>query len=182
MVEKKGNRFRISRMSRRLRIVFKGLVYFLPVVPVLYWLLYNSLPAVMQEGAFGVGAPLFLEVNSRVFGFAAGLPALVVSIIALNSLSALFSLYERGMYFMAENVKRFRFLGELAMWSILADIFNKTVLIVAQTINNPPGERVLSIGFTSDHVKLLLVAGIVMIIGMVMDEGRKINDENELTV
>ena len=37
-------------------------------------------------------------------------------------------------------------------------------------------------GFFSIHLKLLLVAVILMLIGMVIDKGRKIHDENQLTV
>ena len=38
------------------------------------------------------------------------------------------------------------------------------------------------LGISSDHIKLMVVACLIMLIGMVMDEGRKINDENKLTV
>jgi DNA-binding Xre family transcriptional regulator len=37
----------------------------------------------------------------------------------------------------------------LAFWSVLADVFEKTVLELARTINNPPGHRVLSVGFST---------------------------------
>ena len=53
---------------------------------------------------------------------------------------------------------------------------------LALTINNPPGHRVLAISFTADHVKLMFVAIILMIIARVMNEGREIYDENQLTV
>lgn len=177
-----GNEDKIRGMSRRLRIFFQVCLFALPTIPILYWFGYNHLSPIMQGGVFEGGAPPFLAINSRVIAFLGGVPALVVTLIAINSLKSLFSLYERGIYFEAENVKQFRLLGKMALWGVLTDIVNKTVLVLAQTINNPPGEKSLSIGISSDHVKLMVIACIIMLIGMVMDEGRRINDENQLTV
>ncbi|MCP4114368.1 MAG: DUF2975 domain-containing protein [Desulfobacteraceae bacterium] len=182
MKKNKENELRIRGMSRKLRKLFQIGLYLLPAMPILYWLFYNHLPPMMQDGAVGDGAPAFLAVNSRVIAFAGEIPAILVMLFALKSLKALFSLYEKGIYFEAENVKQFRLLGKLALWGVLTDAVNETFLILAKTINNPPGEKVLAIGISSDHVKLMVVACIIMLIGMVMDEGRKIKDENQLTV
>lgn len=182
MNKNKENEYKIRRMSRNLRIFFQVCMYLLPAIPALYWLSFNNLSPIMQGGMFEGNAPPFLPANSRFIAFLGGLPAIIIMLFALNKLKALFFLYEQNIYFQAENVKIFRTLGKLALWSVLADVFNKTVVVLAQTINNPPGERSLSIGISSDHIKLMVVACILMLIGMVMDEGRKINDENKLTV
>ncbi len=182
MSKTRKNEDKIRGMSRKLCIFFQVCLFILPAIPIFYWLSYNHLSPLMQGGAFADGAPPFLAINSRVIAFIGGLPALFITLIAINSLKTLFSFYERGIYFQAENVKQFRLLGKMALWGVLTDIVNKTVLVLAQTINNPPGQRSLSIGISSDHVKLMVIACIIMLIGMVMDEGRRINDENQLTV
>ncbi len=102
--------------------------------------------------------------------------------MALNSLRQLFALYENGVYFQAENVKRVRILGKLSFFGVVADVIDKSVQTLAFTLNNPPGERIISIGFTDDHLKLLVVAAIINLIAMVMDEGRKNQDELQMTV
>ncbi|MDP3478344.1 MAG: DUF2975 domain-containing protein [Desulfoprunum sp.] len=181
-MENPSNEQRIQKMSRRLRRLFQVCTYTLPLVPVVYWLGYNHLPQMMHNNVFSSGAPSWLPLNSRLIALFGGVPAIVILVLALIGLKRLFSLYERGIYFQAENVVLFRLLGKLAFCSVVADVFNKTVLEVARTINNPPGERILSIGLSSDHLKLLVVAVIIMIIGMVIDEGRKIQDEIQLTV
>lgn len=183
-MEQTANEERIHRMSRRLRLLFQFGVFLLPLVPVLFWLGYNHLPQVMHDNMFPfpAEAPAWLPLNSRLIALAGAIPATVVLVLALIGLKRLFALYERGIYFQAENVALFRTLGRLAFWSILADVLNKTVLEIARTINNPPGERILSIGLSSDHLKLMVVAVIIMIIGMVIDEGRRIHDEIQLTV
>ncbi len=181
-MNKTANEERIQRMSRRLRLLFQICVYLLPLVPLFFWLGYNHLPQVMQDNIFPSEAPSWLPLNSRLLALSGGVPAIIIMVLALIGLKRLFSLYERGIYFQSENVALFRLLGKLAFWSVLADVLNKTVLDLARTINNPPGERILSIGLSSDHLKLMLVAVIIMIIAMVIDEGRKIQDEMQLTV
>jgi hypothetical protein len=182
MEKNKENELKIRGMSRKLRKLFQISLYILPAIPILYWLFYNHLSPMMQDSVFECAAPAFLAVNSRLIAFVGEMPAILVMLFALNSLKSLFSLYERGIYFEAENVKQFKLLGKLALWAVLADVVNETVLVLAETINNPPGEKILAISISSDHVKLMVVACIIMLISMVMDEGRKIQDENQLTV
>ncbi len=182
MEKNKENELKIRNTSRKLRNLFHVGLYLFPAIAILYWLFYNHLSPMMQDGVFECGAPAFLAVNSRVIAFAGGIPAILVMLVALNSLKVLFSLYERGIYFQAENVKQFKLLGKLALWGVLTNVVNETFLILAKTINNPPGEKILAISISCDHVKLMVVACIIMLISMVMDEGRKIKDENQLTV
>ena len=184
VMEQTANEKRIEKMSRGMRVLFQVCIYLLPLIPIFFWLGYNPLPQIMHDNIFPfpAEAPTWLPLNSRLIALSGGIPATVILILALIGLKRLFSLYERGIYFQAENVALFRLLGKLAFWSILADVLNKTVLEIARTINNPPGERILSIGLSSDHLKLMVVAIIIMIIGMVIDEGRRIHDEIQLTV
>lgn len=176
------NEQRIRKMSRHLRLLFQLCTYVLPLMPFLFWFYYNDLPQVMHENVFPGKTLSWLPLNSRLIALAGNLPATAILVLALIGLRRLFALYEQGIYFQAENVALFRLLGRLAFWSVLADVLNKTVLEIARTINNPPGERLLSIGFSSDHCKLLIIAVILMLIGMVIDEGRKIHEEMQLTV
>lgn len=177
-----GNQQRIRKISKRLRLFFQLCTYVLPLIPVVCWLWYNDMPQVMHENIFPGKTIDWLPLGSRLIALAGNLPATVILVLALISLKRLFRLYEQGIYFQAENVSLFRTLGKLAFWSVLADVLNKSVLAIAGTFNNPPGQRMLSVGFSSDHLKLLIVAVIIMLIGMVIDEGRKIHDEIQLTV
>jgi hypothetical protein len=49
-------------------------------------------------------------------------------------------------------------------------------------MGNPPGQRIVSIGFGSSEFMTLVVAGIIFVIAWVMDEGRIITEEQQLTV
>jgi hypothetical protein len=176
------NQRRITRLSRRLGRLLQLCIFTLPLVPVVFWLGYNHMPQVMHENVFPGSFPATLPLNGRLIALAGSLPATVVLVLALSNLKRLFALYEQGIYFQAENVRLFRTLARLALFSVIADVVNKTVIELARTINNPSGERLLSISLSSDHLKLMIVASIIMVIGMVIDEGRRINDEIELTV
>ena len=176
------NEQRIRKISKLLRHLFHVCTYILPLIPILCWLGYNHLPQVMHENFFPGQTINSLPLNSRLIALAGSLPATLIMVLALVHLKRLFALYERAIYFQAENVIIFRLLGSLAVWSVFADVFSKTMLEIGLTVNNPPGERILTIGFSSDHLKLLIVAVIIMLIGMVIDEGRKIHEEVQLTV
>lgn len=165
-----------------MRLVFQVCLYVIPILPVCIWLGYNHLPQIMHQHMFSSGPVASLQLNSRLIALAGEVPMTLILIFALINLRKLFGLYEQGIFFQIENVSLFNRLSKLAFWSIFADIFDNTVLEIARTINYPPGHRILAIGISDNHLKLLAVAIIVMLIGMVMEEGRKIQDDMELTI
>jgi hypothetical protein len=186
IMKKSENSIKLQRISKRLGCFFYIGTFVLPVFVIFYWLGYNSPPIQLINSVFpgshGGEMPQVLELNSRLIGLVGDLPALAVTLFSLDTLRRLFFLYAKGVFFRAENVAHYQKLSKLAFWGILANIFDKTLVNLALTINNPPGQRVLTISFTQDHVKLMFVAIILMIIARVMNEGREIYDENQLTV
>jgi hypothetical protein len=86
-------------------------------------------------------------------------------VLVLNNL---FRLYERGIFFSAKNVNYIRFLGYYLMidWVVvyLLDV-------------SPQGGEVVTVTFTKIFVGFLII-----FIAWIMDEGRKIQEEQELTV
>jgi hypothetical protein len=162
------------------------LMFIVPAFIVYYWLGYNMFPIQcinsVLPGSHGGEMPQVLALNSRIIGLISDLPALIVMFFCLFALRRLFLLYAKGILFKEENVELYRKLSNLAFWGVLTNIFNETMLHLALTINHPSGHRVLSISFSSDHVKLMVVAVILMIIARIMNEGREIYDENQLTV
>lgn len=185
-MKKSKNSIKIQRISKGLGWLFYIGTFVIPVFVVFYWLGYNLSPIQIINsalpGSHGGAMPQMLELNSRLLGLMGDLPALVVMLLSIDTLRRLFFLYARGVFFNVENVTHYRKLSKLAFWSILANIFDKTLVMLALTINNPPDQRVVTVSFTPDHVKLMIVAIILMIIARVMNEGREIYDENQLTV
>ena len=67
------------------------------------------------------------------------------------------------------------------LWVILKIIYDSAVSVIF-TFGNPPGQRLLKVGFSSGEFTALFVGGIIFIIAWVMDEGRSLNEEKELTI
>ena len=93
-------------------------------------------------------------VRLGLFGFGA---------LVLNNL---FRLYERGIFFSSKNVNYIRFLGYYLMidWAVVIQLDELSHGIVRLT-------------FTKPCISLLII-----FIAWIMDEGRKIQEEQELTV
>ena len=172
---------RIKIVSRIVRYIIIGLFVF----SVGFWLcaiLVNLLSSSRTAG--GLGHPLLNILLTVVLGF------------WYWNLAKLFRFYEYGLIFAAETIHCIKTLGVLCA-------INWLILLVLNIVNRwfpvpplpplPPGVKVtvvktgFSMGFFSFSIGGVnfgdLLAGIVIIlIAWVMDEGRKIQEEQELTV
>ena len=107
---------------------------------------------------------------------------MVVIIFGLRKLESLFSLYEQGLIFTESNVKCFRSLGRgLIVW-VGCDVVRNSLLSIVLTLDNPPGHRVVTVGLGSADFTAVFVGIVVLIISWVMDEGRKIQEDQALIV
>ena len=99
--------------------------------------------------------------------------ALVLSLRLHKQLSMIFSF---------EHVSLFKKTAKaLVLWVIFSIIYESAKSVIF-SIGNPPGSRVLKVGLSSAEITTLVVGRIVFIIAWVMDEGRILNEEKELTV
>ena len=53
---------------------------------------------------------------------------------------------------------------------------------MALTMHNPPGHHIVRVGLSSDNIIVLLIGIVVVLIAWVMEEGRKLQEEQRLTV
>ena len=97
--------------------------------------------------------------------FLLGAVQLFLSGFGLILLNRLFRLYERGYFFKTENIRCIKFLGLI----IVGIWLTKTILELMARQNNIEGSG-------------LVYGGLVVFIAWIMDEGRKISEEQELTV
>jgi hypothetical protein len=100
----------------------------------------------------------------------------------LINLRKLFSLYMSGSLFSFEHVTTFRKLSKFLIAWVLFSIIYESIKSVIFSFANPPGERVLGISFGSEELTLVVVALFVYIIAWVMDEGRVLVEESEMTI
>lgn len=173
---------RITIVSRKLRLTCTGLIFCLPVFCAIFWVLFNGIYAMAPMISLPVRLDHELPAHTRFFAFLADLLPLSVTIYALIKLKALFHLYETGHIFTAENVRCFRGLGKTLLVWVACDIVNRTLLGIVLTLDNPPGKRLLVIGMDGGDFTGLFVGAVVLIISWVMDEARKMQEDQALII
>ncbi|HNY11682.1 MAG TPA: DUF2975 domain-containing protein [Candidatus Wallbacteria bacterium] len=174
---------RIKKISSRLRLACSAIFYLLPLVIISYWSFYNELPEGFKSGLVKqyLKDPL-LPVVTRILCIAVDMIPGAIIMLSTRYLSGLFSLYEKTVFFSEENVAYIRKLGNIViLWSFM-DILKQTLLILAITLNNPPGQRFLAIGIGTFQLSLLLIGYIIVLFARVMDEARVMNDEQQFIV
>jgi hypothetical protein len=173
--QKAGTRLnRIKIVSRIFRTLIGIAVVMLLLISL--WALMDSvlvlLGAHIVPGQSMTVTLTFSPNQTHVFPYDMSLPVLIfgamhVCLVGLGlvCLNRLFKLYERNSFFEVDNVRYIKILGLV----VTGDGLIQTIL------------QLLSSHGSLDFSKLF-VGGLIMLIAWIMDEGRKIQEEQELTV
>jgi len=176
------NTERITTLSRKLRQVCTGLIYCLPIICALFWFYFNRLYAMAPMISLPVHVDHDLPDLTRFFAFLVDLIPLGAVIYGLQQLRRLFLLYESGSIFTERNVDCFRGLGGALIVWVVCHIVRTTLLSVVLTMDNLPGQRMIVVALDSGDFTGIFVGVVVLIISWVMDEGRKIEEDQALIV
>ena len=179
-------RSKIEKISSKLYVVFSVFLITVPVITVLFWLFYNEMPENLVAVSTGLPSdfpiPATLDGTQQILGFVVSLLQLSANLLAIVTIMRLLKLYRVGQIFSATHVMYFKRLGYLLIFYDIAGIIQTTALGFVMTMNNPPGQRMLTIGMSSDDITLFVVAAIVLMLSWVMDEGRRQAEEQALTI
>ena len=177
---------KIKRISSRLYLVFLTLLILVPAFTIGFWLFYNDIPQTLISVSTGLSSdlpvPPILDGTQRMLGFLVSLLPLAAKVFAMVTLMRLLKLYRAGQIFSAAHVRHFKRLGHILVFYGVAGILETSALGLVMTMNNPPGQRMLTFGVSSDDVTLFVIAAIVLMLAWVMDEGRQQAEEQALTV
>ncbi len=89
----------------------------------------------------------------------------------------LFGLYEKGEIFLAKNIEHLKRIGEtLIMWAIIKGLTSFAVTSVMLYEGLDTGINV------TFNITALMIGLLIYVISWVMDEGRKLREEQELTI
>lgn len=178
------NRSKLTIISYRLYLLFKFFLILIPAGTLAFWIFYNQLPQTLISVSFGgnIPNPSSLDGFQRFLGFLASALPLAAQVFAILVIMRLLKLYREGSIFSAAHVLLFKRLGQTLVFYGVAGILQATGLSLVMTMNNPPGQRLVSIGAGSDDIALFVVAAVVLMLSWVMDEGRKQAEEQALTV
>lgn len=181
-MEPKDNLEHIRRLGRTLEMVC--LMAAMAVVPLIacYWAAFNTLPDDWTQEVARLAAEPVLPVPVRVLCFIAALVPGVALTVTLLRLRTLFALYKEGRIFTLANVVCFRSLARaLLVWAV-ACILYTPLHGLAVTAANPAGQHILNLGIDTSDLALFFVAAMAMVIARVMDEARRLDEEQALTV
>ena len=181
------NTRRITIASRRLRRTCTVLIYLLPLISAVFWAFFNQLfdPASsVPTSMVPLPAPVTQELPGlvRLGAFVTELIPLSAMIYGILKLRELFGLYEKGLIFTAKNVACFRSLGRTLIVWVICDVVTNSLLSVVLTLPNPPGHRMITVGLYSADFTAIFVGIVILIIAWVMDEARKIQEDQALII
>jgi len=175
------NMQRIQRVSKKFRVLFAVLSLCIPILVLLYWLLFNHLPAgfIMQ---LPVAVKSSLPMGTLVMAFFVSLIPTSVAIYGLINLNRLFRLYEQAIVFSEQNVLYFRRIGYTLIYWVVANQLFTVLISLTLTFNNPPGERMLVAQLAISDIGSLIIGGVVVLVSWVMNEATKMEHEQAYTV
>lgn len=162
----------------------RGLALFgafsLVLVPPLFWLQPDWVRALAHQiTELGTDVPLTFDAATRVAGLVACMPAMLLGLYALWQLWHLFGDYASGRFFAAPTQRRLRhFAWALAAVAFVAPL-QRTLVGLAFTWSNPPGQRILSIGIGWNDYVALLMAIVLLAIATVQAEAARLAEEND---
>lgn len=149
------------------------------LLPLLLWGQPDWLAQVVRQD-WGVGAqlPLQLDARSRLLGLLANaLPAALLATV-LYQVWALFGRYANGQVWCLQSVAHLR-RAALALSALAPSLpLAKTLSLLALTLGNPPGQRVLQLSFALQDYLTLLLGLVLLAIASVLREAVRVAAEN----
>lgn len=172
-----------SRPVRRLALAVRALCLLgaasLLVFPALFWSQPDWVELVVRQHWGHGGAALQLDAGARWRAFAASMLAGLVSLAALWQLWRLFGCYGRGELLSPRPAQHLHRLGLALMALALTMPLSQTLVMLALTWGNPPGQRQLVFALSSQHFLALLSGLVLLAQALVMREAARVADENE---
>jgi hypothetical protein len=128
-----------------------------------------------------LGAELIaaVPIEYRLMAMLCALIPTCVASWGLIALARLFRCYENGEVFTAKPLAALSQVTAALFWYVLAGFVTQAPISILLTWYLGHGHRELSLGFGSDDVEMLFLAGVTFVIARVMAEARRIADENE---
>jgi hypothetical protein len=184
---------RIQKVSGVFLIVFKFLLVFLPLCIALRWVMMNT--ELMQGPSFSflslflmpIGKPYLLEAIwspfTQFLGFCADMIGLLPILGGVYALIHIFKHYQNGEIFNAINARYYRLIGWMFIVDgLLTQLLSGSLLTVASTLNNIPGQRQISLAFGSPNIEAIFCGAVVIVISWVMLEASKLHEDQQYTV
>lgn len=186
---------KIQKISSYMIIILTGLLIWFPLFAVLgsYFIdaqlvksfLNNSMyPSVIHTDFGDINmVTMTWTLLSKSLLFLSYVVGNIPFYIGLIVLRLIFVNYRNNHIFTISNATLYKYLGSL----FFIDAFITTPIsgmfsVLAATINNPPGQRLISIGFGTTTLETLFCGIVIIVISWVMLEASKLDEDQKLTV
>ncbi|WP_024852008.1 DUF2975 domain-containing protein [Hydrogenovibrio kuenenii] len=175
---------KIKKLSSTLRLLVRFLIVAIPSYYLIYWVFINQLPttliSVNTEPKMILEYPL--EVKFQIIGFLFALPVLLSLLYGLVNVDKLFIFYQKGVVFSYDQVRLFKNISKALIFWVVASTIYQSAKSVLFTLHNPPGERMITIGFGSAEVMILVVAALAILVAWTVEEGQHLSEEQKYTI
>ncbi len=171
----------IQQISGKFRLLFNLILFLIPISILLYWFNFENLPDGFKSD-LPVSAKQTLSLTTIWLGILISFIPASVAIIGTLTLKELFKLYEGAIFFSAKNVRCFRKLGYVLISWVFTNMLFITLLSVLISLNNPPGERMIVVGFGAADIATLIMGAIVLVVSWIMNEASRLEEEQAYTV
>lgn len=147
----------------------------------LLWMMTYDRPGFTSELATWLGAgPYGITLSGRAI---AGLVVLFCANAAIGAAALLvvwrlFDRLEKGRVFTRRSGELLRLAGALSLTGAVSAVVSRTLATLIATYDNPPGQKILLIGFGGSEAMLLLLAALLYAMGHVLALAADIEREN----
>lgn len=149
---------------------------------VLAWTTYapsvGSMTIDMTAIGLPFGARLAMTAAQRAIGAALALPAMLVLFLGLWRLDRLLLNFRRRELFTAQSIGHLRAFAGATLLATLLSIVEPPVRTLALRLSGNGGQH-FAVGVNSEQLMLILVCGMFYLITRLMQEGRRLREENE---
>ena len=156
-----------------------GLAMF--VLPITLAIAWWQIDFLLEHAPEFRALPLYPETitpSMQICGFLISMISVGILLYGLSRLHRLFRLFEEGEMFSLAAVSHLRSFSLSILVSAIASPIVGGLLSMLLTLNNPPGERALSLSFGSGELQTAFVGGVFLTVAHILCEGRRIADEN----
>ncbi|WP_455203897.1 DUF2975 domain-containing protein [Kaarinaea lacus] len=175
------NRLRIQRVSHKFKLLFIALIFIIPLTELMLWLFYNQLPNnhffLLHDQIQGE-----LSLSVRMQLFLASLIPIGILTYGVFILIKLFRLYEKKIVFTAENVRHYRRLGFVAISWVVGKVIYLPICSLILSFQQSDNNLFISLGLQSVDLFVLVTGVIVILVSWIMDEARRLEEEQAYTV
>ena len=182
---------KIKRVSRILRYLTIFYLCSLPISTAIFWIcdgqpIHPMLSIRLWPEGFLADAPLtpipMMAASTKITAFLVSLIPNIFSVLALYFLAKLFCLFEGMEFFSQQSVRALRRIGVSLLAGQLAFPIYTALLSLTLTISNPPGHRIIAVSFGAAEFNWTALSLVIILVSWIMDEGRKLQEEQAATV